>query len=91
MKSYKTTQKQFRELSASKLQSEKEQDYQSFLLNELTEAKLQGIHLEAFELEYNTLNNVESIQTELALANQIISTEDLGVASNLRTLKQVVS
>ena len=89
LNSYKATQKQLRELSESKLQSEKEQDYQSFLLNELTEAKLQGINLEALENEYNTLNNVESIQTELALANQIISTEDLGVASNLRTLKQV--
>jgi len=89
LKSYKSTQKQLRELNESKLQSEKEQDYKSFLLNELTEAKLQGINLEALELEYNTLNNVESIQTELALANQIISTEDLGVASNLRTLKQV--
>jgi DNA repair protein RecN (Recombination protein N) len=89
LKSYKSTQKQLRELNESKLQSEKEQDYHSFLLNELTEAKLKGIHLEALETEYNTLNNVESIQTELALANQIISTEDLGVASNLRTLKQV--
>jgi DNA repair protein RecN (Recombination protein N) len=89
LKSYKATQKKLRELKESKLQSEKEQDYQSFLLNELTEAKLQGIHLEALELEYNTLNNVESIQTELALAHQIISTEDLGIASNLRTLKQV--
>ena len=89
LKSYKATQKKLRELKESKLQSEKEQDYQSFLLNELTEAKLKGIHLEALETEYNTLNNVESIQTELALANQIISTEDLGVASNLRTLKQV--
>tara|TARA_B110000967_G_scaffold209258_1_gene264600 strand:- start:18 stop:1670 length:1653 start_codon:yes stop_codon:yes gene_type:complete len=90
LKSYKTTQKQLSDLVASKLQAEKEQDYQSFLLNELTEAKLQGVHLEALELEYNTLNNVESIQVELALANQIISTEDLGVASNLSTLKQVV-
>ena len=89
LKSYKATQKKLRELKESKLQSEKEQDYQSFLLNELTEAKLQGIQLEALELEYNTLNNVESIQTELALAHQIISTEDLGIASNLRTLKQV--
>lgn len=89
LKTYKSAQKQLRELNESKLQSEKEQDYQSFLLNELTEAKLKGIHLESLETEYNTLNNVESIQTELALANQIISTEDLGVASNLRTLKQV--
>ena len=89
LKSYKSAQKQLRELSESKLQSEKEQDYQSFLLNELTEAKLKGIHLEALETRIQYLNNVESIQTELALANQIISTEDLGVASNLRTLKQV--
>lgn len=89
LKSYKTTQKQLNDLRASKLQSEKDQDYQSFLLNELSEAKLQTIHLEALEIEYNTLNNVELIQSELTLANQLISTEDLGVASNLRTLKQL--
>ena len=89
LKSYKSTQKQLSDLIASKLQAEKEQDYQSFLLNELTEAKLQGVQLEALELEYNTLNNVESIQTELALAHQIISTDDLGVSSNLITLKQI--
>lgn len=89
LKTYKATQKQLKELIVSKEQSEKEQDYQSFLLNELTEASLKGIDLEALEIEYNTLNNVESIQTELALATQLISTEDLGVASNLRTLKQV--
>ncbi|MDG1384066.1 MAG: DNA repair protein RecN [Flavobacteriaceae bacterium] len=89
LKSYKTSQKQLSDLIAAKEQAEKEQDYQSFLLNELTQAKLQDIHLETLELEYNTLNNVESIQTELALANQIINTEDLGVASNLISLKQV--
>jgi DNA repair protein RecN (Recombination protein N) len=89
LKSYKTTQKQLNDLKTSKLQSEKDQDYQSFLLNELSEAKLQTIHLEALEIEYNTLNNVELIQSELTLANQLISTEDLGVASNLRTLKQL--
>jgi len=89
LKSYKTTQKQLNDLKASKLQSEKDKDYQSFLLNELSEAKLQTIHLEALEIEYNTLNNVELIQSELTLANQLISTEDLGVASNLRTLKQL--
>ena len=89
LKSHKLAQKQHTELIASKIQSEKEQDYQTFLLNELTEANLKAIDLEALENEYNTLNNVESIQTELALAIQIISIEDLGVASNLRTLKQV--
>ena len=89
LKSYKSTQKQHTELLASKLQSEKEHDYHSFLLTELNEAKLNEVHLEDLESEYNTLNNVESIQTELATAYQIISTEDLGIASNLRTLTQV--
>jgi len=89
LKSYKSAQKQHTELIASKIQSEKEQDYQTFLLNELTEANLKAIDLEALENEYNTLNNVEFIQAELDLTTQIISNEDLGVASNLRTLKQV--
>lgn len=88
LKAYKTTQKQLIVLEASKAQSEKDNDYHTFLLNELLDVKLPSIDLESLELEYNSLNNVESIQAELALANQIISTEDIGVASNLVSLKQ---
>jgi len=89
LKSYKSIQKELVELNASKSQSQKDTDYHTFLLNELTEANLQSIDLESLEVEYNTLNNVERIQAELTLANQLISTEDLGIASNLITLKQV--
>ena len=89
LKTYKSTQKELIDLNASKLQSQKDTDYHTFLLNELTEANLQSIDLESLELEYSTLNNVELIQAELTLANQLISTEDLGIASNLITLKQV--
>ena len=89
LKSYKSIQKELVELNASKSQSQKDKDYHTFLLNELTEANLQSIDLESLEVEYNTLNNVERIQAELTLANQLISTEDLGIASNLITLKQV--
>ena len=53
------------------------------------EVNLHSIDMESLELEYNSLNNVELIQSELDLANQIISSEDLGVASNLLKLKQV--
>ena len=90
LKAYKTTQKQLIALEASKAQSEKDNDYHTFLLNELLDVKLPSIDLESLELEYNRLNNVESIQAELALANQIISTEDIGVASNLVSLKQAL-
>ena len=89
LKTYKSTQKKLVELNASKLQSQNDTDYHTFLLNELIEENLQSIDLELLEVEYNTLNNVELIQAELTLANQIISSEDLGAASNLITLKQV--
>ena len=89
LKTYKSTQKQLVELNASNLQSQNDADYHTFLLNELIEVNLQSIDLELLEVEYNTLNNVELIQAELTLANQIISSEDLGAASNLITLKQV--
>ena len=89
LKTYKSTQKQLVELNASKLQSQNDTDYHTFLLNELIEENLQSIDLELLEVEYNTLNNVELIQAELTLANQIISSEDLGAASNLISLKQV--
>ncbi len=89
LKTYKSTQKKLVELNASKLQSQNDADYHTFLLNELIEENLQSIDLELLEVEYNTLNNVELIQAELTLANQIISSEDLGAASNLISLKQV--
>ena len=89
LKTYKSTQKKLVELNASKLQSQNDADYHTFLLNELIEVNLQSIDLELLEVEYNTLNNVELIQAELTLANQIISSEDLGAASNLISLKQV--
>ena len=89
LKTYKSTQKKLVELNASKLQSQNDADYHTFLLNELIEVNLQSMDLELLEVEYNTLNNVELIQAELTLANQIISSEDLGTASNLISLKQV--
>ena len=89
LKTYKSTQKKLVELNASKLQSQNDADYHTFLLNELIEVNLQSMDLELLEVEFNTLNNVELIQAELTLANQIISSEDLGTASNLISLKQV--
>lgn len=89
LKTFKSTQKQLEELKASKLQSQKDKDYHTFLLNELMEVNLQSIDLESIDVEYNTLNNVELIQAELNLANQILGSEDLGIASNLIMLKQV--
>ena len=89
LKLYSTTQKKLTELINLKSKSQKDTDYNTFLLNELMEVNLHSIDMGSLELEYNSLSNVELIQSELALANQIISSEDLGVASNLLKLKQV--
>ena len=89
LKLYSTTQKKLIELINLKSESQKDTDYNTFLLNELMEVNLLSIDMGSLELEYNSLSNVELIQSELALANQIISSEDLGVASNLLKLKQV--
>ena len=89
LKLYKSKQKKLIELNTSKFKSQKDTDYHTFLLNELIEANLHSIDIESIELEHKSLNNVELIQSELDLANQIISSEDLGVASNLLQLKQV--
>ena len=89
LKLYRTSQKKLIELNTLKSKSQKDKDYNTFLLNELMEVNLHSIDMESLELEYNSLNNVELIQSELDLANQIISSEDLGLASNLLKLKQV--
>jgi DNA repair protein RecN (Recombination protein N) len=89
LKLYSTTQKKLTELINLKSKSQKDTDYNTFLLNELMEVNLHLIDMGSLELEYNSLSNVELIQSKLALANQIISSEDLGVASNLLKLKQV--
>lgn len=65
----------------------KEQDYNTFLLEELLEAKLKSNDQEELETIYQQLNNVEfireSLDKSLALANE----EQFGILQNLRELK----
>ena len=72
-----------------KLKSEviKEQDYNTFLLNELLEANLVEDELVELEEEYETLNNVEDIKEKLATSYQILNDEEQGVMSRLSELK----
>ncbi|WP_242093274.1 DNA repair protein RecN [Aestuariivivens sediminicola] len=72
-----------------KLKSEviKEQDYNTFLLNELLEANLVEDELVELEEEYETLNNVEDIKEKLATSSQILNDEEQGVMSRLSELK----
>lgn len=87
LKHYKTLQKELKELLNFQAEAIKEHDYNSFLLHELTEAKLVEGELEQLEEEYETLSNVEAIQEKLSESYQLLNDEQIGVLSLLNTLK----
>jgi len=85
---YRLAKKELDDLLRLQSESLKEQDYNSFLLNELVEAKLVEGEQQQLESEYETLNNVEDIKEQLSLSNQLLSDDQTGVLSLLTTLKQ---
>ncbi len=89
LKTYKNLQKEHKELLLFQAEAIKEHDYNSFLLNELMEANLVEGEVETLEEEYETLNNIESIQEKLAEAYQLLSEEQVGVIASLTSLKNV--
>ncbi|GAA4818521.1 DNA repair protein RecN [Litoribaculum gwangyangense] len=90
LKVYKHLQKEFKELLNFQAEAIKEHDYNSFLLNELIEAKLVEGELETLEEEYETLNNIEGIQEKLSEAYQLLNEEQIGVLTSLTSLKNVL-
>lgn len=84
---YKTTFKDLDILLKRKSEAVKEHDYNSFLLNELLEAQLEIVDIEALEEEQVTLSNVEFVTEELNLSNQLLSDDQIGVLQSLSSLK----
>ena len=85
---YKENQKQLELLRSQQQQSKNDYDYNSFLRQEIEEAQVLNLDLKALESQYETLNNVDYIQSELQFAQQILSHEDVGISSQLTELKQ---
>ena len=87
LKSYKADKTKLNGLIKKQGESLKEQEYHSFLLNELVEANLKQGEQESLEDEFEKLNNVEiikeSIDKSLAVANE----EQIGVLQNLNEIK----
>ncbi len=65
----------------------KEQDFNSFLLEELLQAKLENVDQSELESEYEKLNNVEFIKEHLQKINLISNEEQIGVLHNLKEIK----
>ena len=87
---YRSAKKELEDLLHLQAESLKEQDYNSFLLNELVEAQLVDGEQEQLESEYETLNNVEEIKDELIHSHQLMSNEQSGILGLLLTLKQSI-
>jgi len=84
---YLTIKKQLQELENFQSDADKEHDYNSFLLKELQEIKLEIGIIEELETSYEKLNNVEEIKEKLNFSNQLLTEEKLGLLSNLNELK----
>lgn len=87
LKQYKSVKQKF-EAAKSELQSIKnEQDYNSFLYNELTEANLEVGQQEEFESDLEKLSNVELIKEQLSKALVLTENEQFGLMHNLSEFK----
>lgn len=84
---YKHILSELKKLQTQKDTLAKEQDYNTFLLNELLSANLRAGEQEEMEQELEKLGNVETIKEALARALSIASEEQIGVTQNLKEIR----
>ena len=80
-----------KKLQDRKIAAQREEEYNSFLLNELLDAKLKPGEQEELESNLEMLSNVEQITEGLAEANQLLTREELGVIDMLLAVKLRIS
>ncbi|SCX88859.1 DNA repair protein RecN [Flavobacterium caeni] len=90
LKSYKKDQSSLSELQSTLQNSIKEQDYHSFLLEELLAANLKPDEQQTLESTYEQLSNVESIREQLEKSLAAANEEQFGVSANLREIKNAL-
>lgn len=78
-KNYKKLEAAYKKLEAELAQSNKELDYHTFLLNELSEAKLTDGEQEELESELKQLEHAEEIKLKLSQALQYLSDGEMNV------------
>ena len=94
LRTFESTLKQFREANkdADLKRIEfnslvKENEYNTFIYNELTSASLNRYELEELEQNYNALSNVESIKENLENLLQLANEDSFGLLKNLKDFK----
>ncbi|MGO4817755.1 DNA repair protein RecN [Flavobacterium sp. W22_SRS_FP1] len=90
LKSYKSDKSKLNFLVKRQSESVKEQEYHTFLLNELVEAQLKSGEQELLETDFEKLNNVEIIKESLDKSLAIANEENIGVLHNLKEIKMAL-
>lgn len=91
LKTYRKAEKELQSLIDVQSTANKEQDYNSFLLEELEKAPLKVGVIEELEEEYEQLNNVELIMEQLSKGDQLFNDEQIGVLSLTTEMRQSLS
>src|SRR6218665_1102231 len=87
LKSYKKDKSQLSELHDNLKNLKKEQDYNTFLLDELLAANLKAGEQEILETSFEQLNNVELIKENLDKSLAVANDEQFGILQNFKEIK----
>lgn len=87
LKVYKSDKSKLNALLKKQSDAGKEQEYNTFLLNELVAAKLKSGEQEELEADFEKLNNVEIIKESIDKSLLIANEEQFGVFYNLNEIK----
>jgi DNA repair protein RecN (Recombination protein N) len=86
-KSYKKTLQELSELNELETKARTDEDYFSFMLTELVEAKLAEDEQPILEKQLEVLSNAEDIQVATGSANRILSADEQSILDQLNQLK----
>ena len=87
LKLYKAAKKKQLELRDSLATALKEQDYNTFLFEELYAAQLKAGQQETLETDFEKLSNVEFISEVLKKAENLSGDEQVGILNNLKDIR----
>ena len=87
LKSYKSDKFKLNTFLKKQAEFAKEQEYNTFLLDELLLAQLKSGEQESLEADFEKLNNVEIIKESIDKSSAIANEEQIGVIQNLKEIK----
>ncbi|AKQ46212.1 DNA repair protein [Rufibacter radiotolerans] len=90
-RAYRKLEKEYKELEGQLAQSQKELDYNTYLLNELSEANLQAEEQESHEIDLKQLEHAEEIKLKLSQALQYISESEYNAAGAMKDASHLIS